>query len=320
MFGDSNLNYRYIGNTSLYVSELCYGTMTFGASTDVKKSETIFNAALDAGINFFDTAEVYGGDLGFSEEILGKVMKGKRDKIILSSKVHGFEGHESHQSRTEIIKTVEQSLKRLNTDYIDIYFLHWADPYVRFEEKISALNELVQAGKIRYLGTSNHEAWLVEKMNLYAIDHNLAPISLMQEIYNPIDYDVSQEKFSLAKDSNLGIMVYSPLAGGFLTGKYEQNKSKPKGSRGAINMDWESKRWKFRFSDYGFEMLELLKKISKKNNATIAQTALSYLLSFSEFSSIIIGAKTSQQLEENLRTYILHEEDIKKIQTLSFFI
>ena len=314
------MNYRYIGNTSLYVSELCYGTMTFGASTDVKQSEIIFNAALESGINFFDTAEVYGGEFGSSEEILGKVMKGKREKIIISSKVHGFEGHQAHQSRTEIIKTVEQSLKRLNTDYIDIYFLHWVDPYVRFEEKISALNELVQAGKIRYLGTSNHEAWLIEKMNRYAIDHNLAPISLMQEIYNPIDYDVSQEKLSLAKDSNLGIMVYSPLAGGFLTGKYDRNKSKPDGSRGAINMDWESKRWKFRFSDYGFEMLELLKKISKKNNVTIAQTALSYLLTFSEFSSIIIGAKTLQQLEENLKTYTLHEEDIKEIQALSLFI
>jgi len=316
------MNYRMLGNTPLKVSEICYGTMTFGAYTDVKESEEIFNKALELGINFFDTAEVYGGKFGYSEEILGKIMKDKRKDIILSTKVHGFMEPNRYQSRKEIIETLEQSLKRLKTDYIDVYFLHWNDPYVSIEERLNTLDKLVKDGKIRYIGTSNFDSWLVYKMLKYSRDFNLQPISVMQEIFNPVDFDVKKEIISLAKEEKLGIMVYSPLASGFLTGKYKKGEKPPAGSRGDIKMDWEKKRWEFRFSDYGFKILDIFENISKKYNATISQIVISYLLSFEVFSTIIIGAKDLKQLVENVKGVDIKIEnsDIENIKNNSYFL
>ncbi len=316
------MNYRMIGKTPLRVSEICYGTMTFGANSDVKESEEIFNFCLDNGINFFDTAEVYGGKYGSSEEIFGKIIKNKRDKIIISSKVHGYLPPNQFQSRKEIISTLEQSLKRLKTDYIDIYFLHWPDPYTPIEERLDTLNELVKQGKIRYIGTSNFDSWLVYKMVKYSKDFNLAQISVMQEIYNPIDFDVSKEKLSLAEEENIGIMVYSPLASGFLTGKYLKGKNPPKGSRGDVKMDWEKKRWDFRFSEYGYKILDIIKKITDKHNATISQVALAYLLSYKVFSSIIVGSRTVKQIKENIKSIniTLDKKEIKQIKENSYFL
>lgn len=314
------MEYVILNKTALRVSRICYGTMTFGAYSDLKESEKIFNYCLEKGINFFDTAEVYGGQYGPSEEILGKIIKGKRDKIIISTKVHGFIEPDKFQSRNEIKKSLEQSLKRLNTDYIDIYFLHWLDNYVTIEERLNTLNELVKEGKIRYIGTSNFDSWLVYKMLNYSYENNLAPISVMQELFNIVDFDVSREKFSLAQKEGIPIMVYSPLAGGFLNEKYLDKNNIPKGSRGDIIMDWESKRWKFRFSEIGYKMLNLLHNLAKKYNATISQIAISYLLNFKEFGAIIIGSRSIQQLEENLKAIDikLAEEDINLIKSETF--
>lgn len=309
------MNYHFLGATPLKVSEICYGTMTFSWKNNLKESEQIFNFAFDHGINFFDTAEMYGD----AEEYLGKIIKGKRDKIILSSKVHGFSEPNFYQSRQSIKQTVERSLKLLKTDYIDIYFLHWLDPYTPFEEKLNALHELVKEGKIRYIGTSNHDAWLVEKMLNYADLHNLSPISVMQEVYNPVDYDISRERLSLAKNQNIGMMVYSPLAGGFLTGKYRKNNI-PDNSRAKAGADWENKRWQFRFSEYGFKLLNLLEKIAEKYNATISQTTLSYLLSFQELSTLVVGSSNINQLEENLKIFQMETEDVNAIKKESLFL
>jgi aryl-alcohol dehydrogenase-like predicted oxidoreductase len=183
------------------------------------------------------------------------------------------------------------------------------------------LDYLVKEGKIRYIGTSNFDSWVVYKILSYTQKHNLAPVSVMQEIFNLVDFDVSREKFSLAQKEKIPIMVYSPLAGGFFTGKYRQGEKPPEGSRGSSIMDWEKKRWEFRFSEIGFKMLNLLSQIAKKYDATISQVAISYLLSYPEFASIIIGSRNISQLKENIKSIELHleEEDINIIKEKNWF-
>ncbi len=317
------MKYRTLGKTNLKVSEICYGTAFWGGRTNFEEAKKIFYFCLDNGINFFDTAEVYGSRLGEAEEMLGKLLKesAKRKDLIISTKVHGYRDNR-YQTRKEILECIDQSLKRLQTDYVDIYFLHWPDPFTPCEEVISAMNEVVKSGKARFIGMSNYASWEVFQFIEVARKNNFSQPAVLQEIFNVVDFDVNFEKYLLAKKLNLGYMAYSPLASGFLTGKYDKNKPIPENTRGKMKADWEAKRWDWRFSEYGWKILDKIKQLSTKYNATYSQISIALVLAFDGVSCVIDGSRTVEQLKENISCVNIkvEKEDFNSINELSFFL
>jgi len=298
--------------------------MTFGGKgywkvigeLEQKDANELVNIALEAGVNFFDTADVYSE--GLAEEMLGKALGKHRKEIILATKVRGRTGNGPNEvglSRHHIIENCNASLKRLGTDYIDLYQLHSFDPYTPQEETLRALDDLVRAGKVRYIGASNHSGWQLMKALAISDKQNLEKFVTLQAYYSLVSRDLENELVPLCLDQKLGILTWSPLGGGFLTGKYRRGKDRPKNAR---RTDRESQFLQFD-EEKGFDIVDELEKIAKNHNATIAQAALNYLLRKPGVTSVIIGARTKEQLTDNLKTtdWEMTAEEVAKLDELS---
>ncbi|WP_224240521.1 aldo/keto reductase [Hyalangium gracile] len=299
------MNYRMLGRTGLYVSELCFGAMTFGGEGFWKvvgtqgqsEADKLVARSLDAGINFFDTADVYSN--GVSEQLLGKALGARRKDVVLATKVRGRTGpgiNDVGLSRGHIMDSVHNSLRRLGTDYIDLYQIHGVDIVTPLDETLRALDDLVRQGKVRYLGCSNLQAWQLMKALGISEHRNLARFESLQAYYSIAGRDLERELVPLMKDQQVGLMVWSPLAGGFLSGKYRRNGQGPEGSR----------RTSFDFppvdKERAYDVIDVMDGIAKAHNVSVARVALAWLLHQPHVTTIIIGAKTQEQLEDNLQT------------------
>lgn len=321
------MKYRTLGRTGLKVSELCLGTMTFGenffniAVVDQADADRMVAQALDTGINFFDTADVYS--YGGSEEMLGRALKKSgvtRDKMIVATKVRSpmSEGAASGAadpnnvglSRQHIFVAVDQSLRRLGTDYIDLYQVHGWDILTSIDETLRALDDLVVAGKIRYIGCSNWTARHLTKALMLSEKNDRASFVSLQAYYSIVGRDLEYDLLPLCREENLGLLVWSPLAGGFVTGKYRRDQQTPVGTR----------RSGFDFPpidrERGFDAVEALEQVAQMRGATIPQVGLAWLLAQSGVTSVIIGANRLSQLEDNLKSVDL-ELTAAEIETLS---
>jgi aryl-alcohol dehydrogenase-like predicted oxidoreductase len=290
------LEYRYLGSTGIKVSRLCFGTMSFGDQADAVMSGKLFNKAREAGINFFDCANSYAK--GESEKILGGLIQNCRDELVVTSKVFNPMGNgvnDRGSSRRHITKAIDSSLLKLKTDYLDIYFLHQNDPATPLEETFSALNDLVHKGKIHYIGVSNFSAWQVEK-SLGVCDKNgWQKIHCIQPMYNLVKRQAEVEILPMAKEEKLGVITYSPLGGGLLTGKYESGGSLNKGR--LVENEQYGKR-------YGNKWMHESSKnfcdFAKKNGYHPASLAVAWVAFNDSVSAPIIGAGNPEQLQPSL--------------------
>ncbi len=317
------MEYRNLGRTGLKVSEICLGTMQFGWTADEQTSFKILDAFYEAGGNFIDTADVYsrwaeGNPGGVSETIIGKWMKerGNRQDIVLATKVRGrmWEGPNGEGlSRHHIMRAVEDSLRRLQTDYIDLYQVHAPDWSTPIEETLRALDDLVHQGKVLYIGASNYPAWLLMKSLWVSDVRNLVRFDSLQPHYNLVHRaEFERELMYVVQEYGIGVIPYSPLAAGFLTGKYRPDKPLPESARA------ERIRQRY-FSDKNFKLLEKMDEIGKNHGKTIAQVALAWLLTKPYITAPIIGANTVEQLQENLGAvgFRLSDEEMQILDELS---
>jgi aryl-alcohol dehydrogenase-like predicted oxidoreductase len=316
------MNYRELADTGVFVSELCLGTMTFGGrgqiwevigGIDQPSADALVSRALDAGINFVDTANVYAA--GESETMLGKALGSRRHEVVLATKVRGRTGPGPNQvglSRLHILQAVEASLKRLETDYIDLYQIHRFDLLTNIEDTLRALDDLVRAGKVRYIGCSNLAAWQVMKALAVSRDQGLERFKCTQSYYSLAGRDLEREMIPHLKDQGLGLLVWSPLAGGFLSGKFTRDSG-----------DEAARRAKFDFppvnKEKGFDILDVAKEIADRHGVSVAQIALAWILANSAVTSVIIGARKPAQLEDNLKAIDvkLSGEDMKALDEVS---
>jgi aryl-alcohol dehydrogenase-like predicted oxidoreductase len=317
------VEYRRLGRTGLKVSELCLGTMTFRWTSSEEDSLRVLDRAWEAGINFIDTADVYsrwaeGNPGGVAEEIIGRWMKGKpRDQIVLATKVRGrmWDGPNGEGlSRGHIMTAVEHSLRRLQTDYIDLYQAHSPDESTPLEETLRAFDDLVSQGKVRYIGASNYRAWLLTKALWLSDKYNLARFDSIQPHFHLLNRrEVEPELAALCLDQGVGMIPYSPLAGGFLTGKYTREGA-PGGSRGANNQ-----RMSRYMTDQGFALVEGLTELGQARGKTTAQMALGWLQTLPFMTAPIVGANTVEQLEESLGAVGLRltEDEMKRLDELT---
>ena len=286
-----------LGTTGLKVSGLCFGTMSFGGIADQEISATMFHRCRDAGINLFDCANVYAD--GRSEEILGRLIAGCRDEVIITSKVYFPTGDDINArggSRRHIMQEVDKSLRRLKTEYIDIYFLHRFDPDTPLEETLRALDDLVQQGKILYPAVSNFAAWQVMKALGISRARDWAPIMGIQPMYNLVKRQAEVEILPLARAENLTVLPYSPLGGGLLTGKYEQEK-RPESGRLVEN---EMYQVRYR-APSNYEVAERFARFAEEQGYRPAALAIAWVASHPAVTAPLIGARNPEQLEESLQ-------------------
>jgi aryl-alcohol dehydrogenase-like predicted oxidoreductase len=302
------MEYRRLGKTELEVSELCLGTMQFGWTADEKASFAVLDAAFEAGVNFIDTADIYsrwvpGNPGGVAETILGgwlAARPGRRAQIILATKVRGAMGegpNDAGLSRVHILNSVEASLRRMGTEVIDLYQTHWPDDDTPIAETLEALDTLVQRGMVRYIGCSNYAAWKVVQA-LWTSDRSaLARFDCVQPHYNLMHRsEYERELEPVCDEYGLGVIPYSPLAGGFLTGKYAAAGSIPEGSRGASSRRIPG----YIQSARGARVLETLTKMAGERAKTVSQVALGWMLTRPSVTSPIIGPRSVEQLADNL--------------------
>ena len=319
------MHYNTIGNTGVLVSELCLGTMTFGGKgfwTSIGKlpqeeATNLVKIAIENGINFIDTANVYSE--GLSEIILGKALKDlgvNRQDIFIATKVRGQMGQGVNQvglSRLHIQYSVNDSLRRLGLDHIDLLYIHGLDPVTSLEETMRGLEEVVQSGKVRYLGISNHPAWMVIKANAVAASMGWNKFVALQNYYTIAGRDIEREIVPMALSENLSIMPWSPLAGGFLSGKFSRKTLKAGNSR----------RDEFDFppvnKEKAYDIIDVMAEVAAQYGVTVAQVALAWLLRKPAVTSIIVGAKRNDQLLDNIGAtkLPLSDEDMKKLDQVS---
>lgn len=300
------MNYRNLGHTGLKVSTICLGTMQFGWSADEVMSYNIMDKAVELGCNFFDTADIYsrwaeGNEGGVSEEIIGRWLKQstlRRQDIVLATKVRGEMGkgpNDQGLSRAHIMQAVEDSLTRLQTDYIDLYQVHWPDQETPLEETLSTLNDLVRAGKVRYIGCSNYPAWLLMKSMWVSDINGYARFDSLQPHYSYVHRaEFERELQAVCADQGVGVIPYSPLAAGFLTGKYRRDTDVPD----SVRADGVKNRY---MNEKGFAAVDKLEEIGNTHNTTIAQTAIAWILANPTVSSAIIGANNLDQLTDTMK-------------------
>jgi aryl-alcohol dehydrogenase (NADP+) len=285
-----------LSKTGLKVSRVCFGTMTFGGQTDEQTSVRMVERSLDSGINFFDTANVYTG--GTSETILGRAIKGRRHRVILATKVSNKTGDAADQkglSRPAIRRAIDESLKRLETDYLDLYYMHIPDYSTPLEESLAALDELVKEGKIRHVALSNYAAWQVVQMHWICAKHNYAPPVVSQPMYNLLARGIEQEFLPMSKEFGVSNVVFNPLAGGLLTGKH--NASEPlRGSRFDREKMYIDRYW----NDDNFSAVEAVRDIAQKSGRSMISVALCWLLHHTPVECVILGASKLEQLDQNL--------------------
>ncbi|MES1994323.1 MAG: aldo/keto reductase [Pseudomonadota bacterium] len=318
------MNYRQLGHSGLLVSELCLGAMSFGkqgywevvGGLGDAEAQRLIDMALDAGINFFDTADVYS--YGQSEEILGRALKARRHEVVLATKVRGRMSPEINDvglSRHHLIRSCEASLQRLGTDYIDLYIVHSFDFVTPLEETLATLNDLVRQGKVRYLGCSNFAAWQLMKALALAEKHHWEKFVSLQALYSLVARDVETELVPLCQDQRLGLTPWSPLAGGFLTGKFRRGERGPADARRSkeqhnfIQVD----------EDKGFRILDEVQRIAQARGVSVAQVALNYLLRKPAVSAVLVGATKPEQLQDNLKatSWTLEEAEVKALDAVS---
>ncbi len=300
------MRYRLLGKTGLYVSELCLGTMTFGGKgfwevvgkLGASEVEGILGTALEAGVNFVDTANVYSE--GESEKLVGAALaslKRDRDKVIVATKVRGRTGpgpNDAGLSRGHILSAIDASLRRLKLDYVDLYQIHGVDADTPIEETVRALDDVVRAGKVRYVGFSNLPAWLAMKALVHADHHGLARFVSAQMYYSVVGRDIEREVVPLAQDQGIAILPWSPLAGGLLSDKFATEEAKPEGAR----------RSQFDFPPVDRHRLRtvmgVLRPMASETGMSISRLALAWTLTRPFVTSVIIGAKSRAQLTDNL--------------------
>jgi aryl-alcohol dehydrogenase-like predicted oxidoreductase len=321
------MRYQKLGNTGLFVSELCLGTMTFGGEGGMwgkigqlqqADAERLVGSALDAGINFIDTANVYSE--GRSEEITGQALKNlkvPRENVVVATKVFGETGtagvNSRGSSRYHIINSVKESLRRMQLDHIDLFQLHGFDPATPIEETLYALDNLVQHGHVRYIGVSNWSAWQIMKALGISERLGLSRFASLQAYYTIAGRDLERELVPLMQSEGVGLMVWSPLAGGFLSGKYGRDGQNEAGGR----------RLEFDFppidKERGFDCIDVMRNIAESKGVSVAQIALAWLLHQPVVSSVIIGAKRPDQLADNIAaTEIrLTDDELQQLDAVS---
>jgi aryl-alcohol dehydrogenase-like predicted oxidoreductase len=318
------MKYRLLGRTGLYVSELCLGTMTFGdqgfwkvmGGLGQEAVTTLVKQAFDAGVNFIDTANVYS--MGLSETLTGAAIKGlPRDEIVVATKAYGpmseTQVNGRGQSRYHLMNELDASLKRLQLDHIDLYQLHGYDPLTPLEEVLATLNDMVRSGKVRHIGLCNMAAWQVMKGLAISEKNRWARFDTVQAYYTVAGRDLERELLPLIQDQQLGLMVWSPLAGGLLSGKFSADGKGPEGARRAS--------FDFPVVDKAraFKVVDAMRPIAARHQASVAQVALAWLLSRKEVSSVIVGARTPEQLADNLgaSALALTAEDLLALDEVS---
>lgn len=317
---------RSLGGSGLKVSPLCLGAMTFGEADsssfmhkvgcDDQTSQAIMSRALEAGVQFWDTADVYGQD-GLSERVVGEWFKatGQRDRVVLATKFRFVMPYGKGASRAHIIRACEHSLRRLQTDWIDLYQIHMQDLDVPEEETLRALDDLVHQGKVRYIGASNYAAWRLVDSLWTSRSQGLERFVALQMQYSLMERNLEKEHVSVAREFGLGIIPWSPLGGGFLTGKYRPGAAPPQGSR--------LTEWKDRLSrmdtPQNWRILAAVDAVAARHGATASQVSLAWLLHKPGVSSVIFGARSLAQLEENLPAaeLVLDAADLKELDEAS---
>ncbi|MDF2659111.1 MAG: aldo/keto reductase [Paenibacillus sp.] len=319
--------YRKLGRTGLKVSEVSLGTMAFGRWIDEKTSAEVLDTALDAGINVVDTADIYGKGMdvgdpnqsGQSEEILGKLLKGKRDRVVLATKAHARVGtgvNDEGQSRYHLFRALDNSLRRLQTDYIDLYQVHHFDKETPLEETLGALDDLVKQGKIRYIGCSNYAAWQLAKAHGISAVHGWNRFESVQPEYSLITRGIERELIPFAESEKVGIISYSPLGRGILTGKYRQGEAPPADSRLAAG---EKRLELLLHSNPAYALVEAILPLAEKRGWTLAQFSLAWVLSHPYVSSAILGASKPEQIQDSIQyaDQRLTPEELSKIDAIS---
>lgn len=292
------MEYRTLPKSGLRVSRLSFGTMTFGSQADQVTSARMVDQCLDAGINFFDTANMY--NKGAAEEVLGKALGARRSRVMLASKVRfkmGAGADESGLSRPAILKAIDASLKRLGTDYLDIYYLHWPDYETPIEETVAAMDEVVRTGKVRQIGVSNYSAWQFCEILWTAEKLGAAASHISQPMYNLLARSIEDDYLAFCKRFEIAVMCYNPLAGGLLTGKHQKQSGPLGGTRFDNNALYQGRYW---HDDY-FSAVEELRLIGHEAGKSLVQLSLQWLMAQPQVDSIILGASRPEQLEENLK-------------------
>ena len=316
------MRYRPLGRTGLLVSEICFGAMTFGGkgfwavvgTHGESEADRLVGAAIDGGVNFFDTADVYSE--GESEVLLGKALGARRKDVVLATKVRGRVGpgpNDVGLSRGHVHAAIDESLRRLGTDYVDLYQIHGFDPLVPLDETLRALENLVRAGKVRYLGCSNLAAWQIMKALGISKRHGWSRFDSLQAYYSIAGRDLEREVVPLLQDQGVGLMVWSPLAGGLLSGKFSRDGSGPEGTRRAT----------FDFppvdKDRAFHVVDVMRAVAGEKGTTVPRVALAWILHQRFVSTVIIGAKSEEQLRDNLGAteVALAAEDLARLDEAS---
>src|SRR4051794_37569378 len=297
-----------LGNTGLKVSEICLGTMTFGHQCDEATSFAILDRATEGGVTFLDTADAYPvpptpETAGRTEEIIGKWLAAKRDQFVLATKCRIRVGHGPNDeglSRRHILRAIEDSLRRLRTDYIDLYQAHAPDPETPLDETLRAFDDLVRQGKVRYIGCSNYPAWLLA-LSLGVSDRlGLARYDCVQPRYNLLYREIEAELLPLCRDQGLGVIAYNPLAGGFLSGKYRAADKPPAGTRFTLGKTGDLYRDRY-WQQSQFEAVEHLRRSLEPHGHSLVQTAVAWVLAQPGVTSAIVGASRPEQLDESLK-------------------
>jgi aryl-alcohol dehydrogenase-like predicted oxidoreductase len=316
------MKYRILGRTGLYVSEICFGAMTFGGkgfwavvgTHGETEADRLVGKTIDAGVNFFDTADVYSE--GESERLLGKALGARRKDVVLATKVRGRAGpgpNDVGLTRAHIHASIDASLRRLGTDYVDLYQIHGFDPVVPLDETLRALDDVVRAGKARYLGCSNLAAWQIMKAIGISKRHDWSRFDSLQAYYSIAGRDLEREVAPLLEDQRVGLMVWSPLAGGLLSGKFSRDGAGPEGTRRA-SFDFPPVD-----KERAFRVIDVMRAVAAEKGTTVPRVALAWILHRRFVTSVIIGAKDEQQLGDNLGAIdvALSAEELTRLNEVS---
>ncbi|MCC3373753.1 aldo/keto reductase [Cohnella sp. REN36] len=321
------MEYRKLGRTGLNVSEVSLGTMAFGRWIDETASAAVLNEALERGINLIDTADVYGSGMdlndptrtGEAETILGRLLRGRRHDVVLATKVLARVGtgvNDAGLSRYHIFRAIEGSLRRLQTDHIDLYQVHGFDPEVPIEETLGALDDLVRQGKVRYIGCSNYAAWQIAKAQGLSALHGLSRFESVQPEYSLITREIEKELVPFVRSEQVGVIAYSPLGRGILTGKYKRDESPQAGTRLAAG---EKRLAALLEGKPAFDLVDALAPLAEARGWSLAQLSLSWVLSQPHVTSAILGASRPEQVRDSLRfaDQRLTVEELARIDDIS---
>jgi aryl-alcohol dehydrogenase-like predicted oxidoreductase len=310
------MEFRNLGKSGLKVSEVGLGGNNFGWWIEEQASNQVIESAIDAGINFIDTADAY--DRGHSEEFIGKALKGKRQRVLIATKFGmptGESPNDRGGSRSYILKAAEASLRRLQTDYIDVYYMHTPDPATPIEETLSALDSLVRDGKVRYLGCSNFAAWQVSDAQWTAQTNHFTPFVVVQQGYNMLARNIEKELVPCCQARGLGIVPYSPLANGLLTGKYRRGQEPPAETRMASSVFPNMKRL---LAEANWDKIERLESFAGGRNHSTGELAIAWLLTKPWLVSVIAGARTPEQVKANIKAaeWKLSKEETAEVDVI----